>query len=71
MRARRVQESVFEGDLNEQAFLRLRSELEGLFEPDEDRLRYWRLCRTCARRVVAVGDAPLLLPADKPFTVIG
>lgn len=70
-RLTRVQESVFEGHLDEAAFLRMRSDLEGVYEPEADTLRYWRLCRTCARRTIAVGQSPLLVPPDPPFRVIG
>jgi CRISPR-associated endonuclease Cas2 len=69
--ARRVQKSVFEAsDLGDATFLRLRSELEGLYDPATDRLRYVRLCRTCARRVVGVGvNTPVPDPTDESVVV--
>lgn len=54
--AQRVQLSVFESDgLNEASFLRLQSDLLGLIDPETDSLRYHRLCRACAARVVHEG----------------
>lgn len=58
--ARRVQKSVFEAaSLNEAAYLRMRSLCERHIDPAVDRLRYYRLCAACARRVEHHGAGPL------------
>jgi CRISPR-associated protein Cas2 len=67
----RVQKSVFEAPSLEQAtFLRLRSELEGIVDPDSDNLRYYRLCRACAGRIDHFGVPPGILGDRPDFFVI-
>jgi len=68
---RRVQKSVFEATALEDApLLRLRSEIEGLFDPATDRLRYYRLCRACAGRIVNSGaNTPVLDSTDEAVVV--
>lgn len=66
--ALRVQKSVFESvGLNEAAYLRLRSQCEQHIDPTVDRIRYYRLCAACARRVEHYGAGPL--PAAEPDEV--
>jgi len=70
-RGPRVQKSVFESPgLDRAAYLRLRSDLEGLVDATTDSLRYYRLCATCMRRIEhhGVGPGPLLPPP--PFDII-
>ena len=70
--ARRVQKSVFEAtDLDQRRFLRLRSDLEGLIDPTQDSVRYYRFCRACAINTEHVGVGPGLLDPDPPFKIIG
>ena len=68
----RVQKSVFEAAcLAEPRFLRLRSDLEQVIDPTTDSLRYHRLCKACARRVVHIGAVPLVLDTTDEFVVVG
>lgn len=65
--AQRVQKSVFEAsELAPAVYLRMRSKLEAKLDLDEDRIRYYRLCATCAARVehAGLGLAPDLGDAD-------
>ena len=71
-RSDRVQKSVFEArELGVAAYLRLRSDLEGLVDPMKDDLRYYRLCARCAAGVEHHGCGVGLLD-DKPgFEIVG
>ncbi|MDI7268122.1 MAG: CRISPR-associated endonuclease Cas2 [Myxococcota bacterium] len=70
--AERVQKSVFEArELNEAAFLRLRSRAERLIDPATDSLRYYRLCGACLGRAEHFGAGPGLLEAPADFRMIG
>jgi CRISPR-associated protein Cas2 len=64
----RVQKSVFEApDLSRASFLRIRSRVEGLIDPDTDSVRYYQLCKTCASRTAHYGIGPGKL--DEPESV--
>ena len=70
--AQRVQKSVFEAPhLEPNRFLRLRSDLEGLIDPQTDSLRYYRLCTACAKRTEHVGTGVGLLLPDPSFKILG
>ena len=70
-RGQRVQKSVFElPDLRRAAYLRLRSELEGLVDPNTDSLRYYRVCASCADRIECYGVGPGLVRGQLAFEVI-
>lgn len=70
--ATRVQKSVFEAtELDQNRYLRLRSDLEGLFDPTTDSLRYYRLCGGCATRIEHVGTGIGRLIADPRFRILG
>lgn len=70
--ALRVQKSVFEAPhLDSNRFLRMRSDLEGLVDPATDSLRYYRLCRACARNIEHVGAGVGLLEPDPPYKILG
>lgn len=70
-RASRVQKSVFEAGLLEQAaYLRLRSELEGLVDPGTDSLRYYRLCAACVARIEHHGAGVGLVAPPPRFEII-
>ncbi|NTV64740.1 MAG: CRISPR-associated endonuclease Cas2 [Oscillochloris sp.] len=57
----RVLESVFECDLEAQAYRILRRRIDWRLRPDEgDRLRIYRLCRSCAEQVEIIGSGPPL-----------
>jgi CRISPR-associated protein Cas2 len=67
----RVQKSVFEAaDLPRAAYLRMRSNLEGVVEPATDSLRYYVLCGACVPRIEHFGTAPGLLDAPAPFEIV-
>jgi CRISPR-associated protein Cas2 len=70
-RSERVQKSVFEArDLSRAAYLRLRSDLEGLIDPTEDDLRYYRLCAACTARVEHVGCGVGLLEPAPEYEIV-
>lgn len=53
--AQRVQNSVFEADLNYSAFLKLKSRLVELIDHDKDSLRFYYLGNNWERRVEHIG----------------
>lgn len=57
----RVQKSVFEcGDLTEERFLNMKSDIEAFIDEGEDSVRYYLLCKGCLRRVEhsGIGRSP-------------
>ena len=57
----RVQKSVFEcANLSEEKFLKMKNALEDLIDAGEDTVRYYPLCRACARNVeyTGIGEPP-------------
>lgn len=52
---RRVQKSVFECDLDERRYLRLKETLDRLIHHEEDSVRYYQLCPRCRRAVEVSG----------------
>jgi CRISPR-associated protein Cas2 len=68
----RVQKSVFEGpELNQSAYLRMRSRCERTIDPETDRLRYYRLCAACAARIEHYGVGVGLTATPEDFEVVG
>ena len=53
--AQRVQNSVFEADLDYSAFLKLKDRLLKLIDPDQDSLRFYYLGNNWEKRVEHVG----------------
>lgn len=53
--AQRVQNSVFEADLDYSTFLKLKAELLKLIDEDEDSLRFYHLGNNWKRKVEHVG----------------
>ena len=53
--AQRVQNSVFEADLDYSAFLRLKDALIKLIDPEQDSLRFYHLGNNWKRKVEHVG----------------
>lgn len=51
----RVEYSVFECWLSPLALSRLQQALAGIVDLEEDRIRYYILCKECRRKTVAVG----------------
>ena len=54
----RVQYSVFEAHLNRREYQELKRAVARVIDPDEDSVRYYRLCGACAERieVPAIGE---------------
>jgi len=52
---RRVQKSVFECDLDERRFLKLKDALNRLIHHEEDSVRFYQLCPRCRRTVEVSG----------------
>ncbi len=68
----RTQKSVFEApDLPPRSYLRLRSRLEGFVDPEEDALRYYRLCSSCSARIEWYGVGPGFLDPPEEFEILG
>jgi len=64
----RVQLSVFECDLDDEQYARMKEGLERLINQKEDRVRYYRLCKSCMSRVVISGWGEI--EQDEDFTII-
>ena len=65
----RVQNSVFECDLDPGQWARLKDRLVGLIEPEEDSLRFYYLGADWQRRVEHVGAKPTLDLRNDPIVV--
>jgi len=64
----RVQLSVFECDLDNDQYSRMKEGVEKLINKKEDRVRYYRLCKGCMSRVVISGWGEI--EQDEGFTII-
>lgn len=64
----RVQESVFECELPDELFHRLRARLLRLIKPEEDAVRLWPLSRRCCARIVNLGT-PVAVPGFKDVVI--
>ena len=51
----RIQQSVFECELDEPHYHRMKQGVEGMIDDSQDSVRYYRLCRVCMSRVVISG----------------
>ena len=51
----RVQKSVFECDLDDRRFLKMKREIEKLLNREEDSVRYYFLCGRCRRNIEVSG----------------
>ena len=56
----RVQNSVFECNVNPAQWVQLKAELEDIFDPETDSLRYYNLGDRYATRIEHVGAKPAL-----------
>lgn len=54
-----VQYSVFECDLSPRQLQRLAKAVRALISPHEDNVRYYQLCRSCAKSAEFFGGPPL------------
>lgn len=50
-----MQYSVFECDLTETQYAKLRARLAKLIKPEQDSVRFYFLCRCCAGKVERIG----------------
>ncbi|MCC6343675.1 MAG: CRISPR-associated endonuclease Cas2 [Bryobacterales bacterium] len=64
----RIQESVFLADLDAELFMRMKSRVEKLLDPLDDRIHIFTLCTVCSRKIVQLGRATL--PVDSGFYVL-
>jgi CRISPR-associated protein Cas2 len=64
----RVQESVFECELQPEVFQRLRSRLQRLIRADEDAVRLWPLSRRSCARIVNLGR-PVATPGIRDVVI--
>lgn len=58
----RVQKSIFECDLEKTAFFRLRKHLDQIIDPDEDSIKFFRLCGSCFEKGTALGQCDRMIP---------
>lgn len=65
---RRVQYSVFDCNLDEARFQRLRQGLEGIVDQSEDSVRFYRLCRRCVPAIEMLGPGVYL--DDDPVRIV-
>jgi CRISPR-associated protein Cas2 len=64
----RIQLSVFECDLDDGHYHRMKMGVEKLIDKKEDRVRYYKLCKGCVQRVVISGWGEIR--EDEGFEVI-
>lgn len=60
----RVQKSVFECELNDSLFLKMRNSLETLIDREADSVRYYFLCGRCIQNIEASGRGILRVDDD-------
>ena len=64
----RVQKSVFETELNEKEFLKLRHTLHKEIDESEDSVRFYRQCVRCKSGVDVLGVGTV--PTDEPEVIV-
>ncbi len=64
----RVQNSVFECNVDAAQWVRLKAELEEIFDPQTDSLRYYNLGNRYATRVEHIGAKPAL-DVEQPLVI--
>ena len=64
----RVQNSVFECNLNPAQWIQLKAELERIFDPETDSLSYYNLGDNYSTRIEHVG-AKIALDVEKPLII--
>ena len=52
---RRVQKSVFECQLDDRQYLKMRKKIDKLINPEDDSIRYYFLCGACRRNIEVSG----------------
>lgn len=66
----RVQESVFEADLDAGLFDKVKTRARRLLDVDADCLTAWRLCEACARRREDIGRATGVPRWDEEIVIV-
>jgi CRISPR-associated protein Cas2 len=64
----RVQLSVFECNLNEEQFRKMKTGIEKIIDRKQDRVRYYRICNACRKRVQISGWGEVI--EDEGFEII-
>jgi len=64
----KVQYSVFECDISEEQFKEIKQKIEELINKEEDKVRYYPICKACLKRVVISGWGEIR--EDEGFEVI-
>ena len=64
----RVQLSVFECNLNEEQFRKMKTGIEKIIDKKQDRVRYYRICNACRKRVQISGWGEVI--EDEGFEII-
>ena len=64
----RVQYSVFECDINEEQFNKMKKGVEEFIDKKRDRVRYYPICKACLKRVVISGWGEI--KEDEGFEII-
>ncbi len=54
-----MQFSLFECDLTDRQYAKLRARLDKLIKPDQDSIRFYFLCACCQGKVERIGGEPL------------
>ena len=63
----RVQKSVFECDLEEGGFIKLKERLAREMNPELDSVRFYRLCGRCRTAIEVMGTGPIV---EEPGAII-
>jgi len=64
----RVQYSVFECDIKEEMFEKMKKGVEEIIDKKEDRVRYYPICKACLKRIVISGWGEI--KEDEGFEII-
>ncbi len=64
----RVQYSVFECDISEEMFEKMKKGVEEIIDKKEDKVRYYPICKACLKRVVISGWGEI--KEDEGFEII-
>ncbi len=60
----RIQLSVFECNLSSKQYERMKVEVERLLNIEEDRIRFYRLCKDCVSRCELIGEGEFTEDAE-------
>ncbi|NTV45691.1 MAG: CRISPR-associated endonuclease Cas2 [Chlorobiales bacterium] len=63
----RVQYSVFECDLTERQLLEMKRRLKRLMKPEEDSVRFYRICESCKEEIAILGKGKV---SENPYYFI-